>query len=193
MILSKSKTLFDVVRVTGNLLLLFASGVVRAQVGPAMIPAPSLHIFGAYTSSFSEGTNKASFGYSIGGFGQTSHLWGIETRGSVLRGGTNERRYDALVGPRVALHRSKLSPYAAALAGIARVDTWQPKGGNYLLDTYGNGGEWKILGGVDYYARDRWTIRLGEISYGEIYLSKHGLTTIDYTAGIAYRLPKRRH
>ena len=73
-------------RSVGAMLLIFTPLLAGAQVVPDMRGPLTVHLLGAYTyGSTVGGTN--SYGYSLGGFVQTSHLWGLEVRGAYLRWG----------------------------------------------------------------------------------------------------------
>jgi hypothetical protein len=118
MIPGKPKHIVDIGRMIVVLAVLFLPFAIDAQVGPDMRSAPSLHVFGTYTYGSSDWSSNSSEGFSLGGFLQTPHLWGLESRGGYLHWGTNEFRYDALAGPRIAFHFARFSPYGAVLAGV---------------------------------------------------------------------------
>jgi hypothetical protein len=185
----KARTIRNFGRALGILFLLFTPLIGRAQVGPEMRRPLAVHLFGTYTYGSSDGGTHNNYGYSLGGFVQTSHLWGLEVRGTYLRWGSDESRFDALAGPRVAIHFARFSPYGAVLVGvghpIARLNGPKSK-----LQS-GNGAEVKLLGGVDYYATHHLSIRLGEISFAEYYALPKGVSAIDVSAGLVYHLPVR--
>jgi hypothetical protein len=185
----KARTIRNFGRALGILFLLFTPLIGRAQVGPEMRGPLAIHLFGTYTYGSSDGGTHNNYGYSLGGFVQTSHLWGLEVRGTYLRWGSDESRFDALAGPRVAIHFARFSPYGAVLVGvghpIARLNGPKSK-----LQS-GNGAEVKLLGGVDYYATHHLSIRLGEISFAEYYALPKGVSAIDVSAGLVYHLPVR--
>ncbi len=192
MIPAKPKFIVDIGRVLVVLVLLLMPLAVNAQVGPAMRSAPSLHVFGTYTYGSSDWSSNHSEGYSLGGFFQTTYLWGLETRGAYLHWGSNEFRYDALAGPRIAFHFARFSPYGAVVAGLGHPVVRK----NALPASHyhsGTGAEWKLLGGVDFYAGHRFSIRLGEISYAEVYALPQGVTSLDFSSGVVYRLPVWGH
>jgi hypothetical protein len=170
-----------------GLFLLLTPFAVRAQVAPEMRGPLTIHLFGNYTYGSSDGSTNHSAGFTLGGFVQAPHLFGFESRGSYLYWGVQERRYDALFGPRVALHFSRFSPYGAVLAGAGHPITW--KTGINSSFKSGTGFEWKFLGGVDYYATHHFSIRLGEISFAECYGLPKGISAIDVSAGLVYHLP----
>jgi hypothetical protein len=185
----KAKTARNFGRAMGVLFLLFTPLIGRAQMGPEMRGPLSIHLFGTYSYGSSDGDTGNSYGYSLGGFVQTPHLWGLEVRGAYLRWGSDESRFDAMAGPRVALRFARFSPYGAVLLGaghpLARLN-----GPNSQLES-NTGAELKVLGGVDYYAGRHFSIRLGELSFSEYYALPKGVSAIDVSGGIAYHLPVR--
>ena len=189
MIAVKPKTILDFARAAGALLLIFSPLLAGAQVKPDMRRPLAIHLFGTFTDGFSSGGRQNNYGYSLGGFVQTRHLWGLESRGTYLRWGSAESWFDALAGPRVALHLARLSPYGAVLVGIghpiARTD-----GPKSRLES-GNGFEWKLLSGVDYYAARHFSIRLGEVSFAENYALPKSVRAIDFSGGVVYHIPVR--
>jgi hypothetical protein len=176
-------------RAIGVLFLLFTPLIGRAQVVPEMRGPLSIHLFGHYTYGSSDWGANHSAGVTLGGFIQAPHIFGFETRGDYLRWGVQERRYDALVGPRVALHFSRFSPYGAVLGGAGHAVTWTTAVNSSFRS--GTAGEWKLLGGVDFYAGHHFNLRLGEVSYAKIYVFHNGLSAIDVSGGVVYRLPVR--
>jgi hypothetical protein len=176
-------------RAIGVLFLLFTPLIGRAQVVAEMRGPLSIHLFGHYTYGSSDWGANHSAGVTLGGFIQAPHIFGFETRGDYLRWGVQERRYDALVGPRVALHFSRFSPYGAVLGGAGHAVTWTTAVNSSFRS--GTAGEWKLLGGVDFYAGHHFNLRLGEVSYAKIYVFHNGLSAIDVSGGVVYRLPVR--
>ena len=158
-----------------------------AQVVTAMRGPLTIHVFGTYTYGSAGGGN--SYGYSAGGFAQTAHLWGVETRGSYLRWGSDESRFDALVGPRVAFHFRRFSPYGIVLLGIGH-PLARLNGPKSTLES-GTGAEVKLLGGVDYYATHHLSLRIGEVSFAEYYALPKGVSAIDVGVGLVYHIPFR--
>jgi hypothetical protein len=183
----KSKTVLDFARAVGALLLVFAPLWAGAQVGPEMRSPPSLHVFGTATDGISGGNN--STGFTLGAYMQTRHVWGFEVRGAYLHWASNEFRYDAMLGPRVGLHFGRLSPYGAAMGGEGHVV--KRKNGPRSPFESNSGGEWKLLGGVDFYAGHHFSIRLGEISYSTLYAFQQGISSVDFSSGFAYHIPVR--
>jgi hypothetical protein len=188
MITVKRKTVLDLARAVGAMLFILTPLLAAAQAAPAMRGPLTLHLLGTATyGSFNSGTN--SYGYSLGGFVQTSHLWGLEVRGAYLRWGSAESRFDTMIGPRVAFHYGRFSSYGDVLVGVghplARLNG--PK--STLVSS--TGAEVKLLGGVDYYATHHLSIRLGEISFAEYYALPKSLSAIDFSGGFVYHIPVR--
>ena len=185
----EQKAVRHFVRTLGAVSLFLMPLLARAQVvNPGRRPL-SIHVFGTYTYGSSDRGSNNSFGYSAGGFLQSSHLLGFETRGSYLRWGSAESRFDALAGARVAHHFDRFSPYGAVLLGVghplARLNG--PK--SQLVS--GTGTELKLLGGVDYYATHHLSLRIGEVSFAEYYALSNGVSAIDVSAGFVYHIPFR--
>jgi hypothetical protein len=157
----------------GLLFLLSTPCLLLSQVVPGVRDGPTLNVFGTYTRASPEATSGYTFGFSAGGFVQTHHLLGIETRGTYLHWGAGESRYDALAGPRASFRIWRLTPYIAALGGIG-----------HMTNT---NAEWKGLGGMDLYVHHRLSFRLGEISSAKLYAVPHAKTYVDYSAGLVYR------
>jgi hypothetical protein len=189
MIPVRPKAVLDFAQVLVVLLLVSAPLLAGAQVGPAMRGPLAIHVFGTFTDGFSSGGRQNNYGYSLGGFVQTGHLWGLETRGTYLRWGSAESWFDALAGPRVAIHFARFSPYGAVLGGVGHPIA-RTHGPRSRLES-GNGVEWKLLGGVDYYAARHFSVRLAEISFAENYALPRGVRAIDFSGGLVYHIPAR--
>jgi hypothetical protein len=189
MIPVKLQTVLDFARAVLVLLLVFAPLLARAQVGPDMRDPLAIHLFGTFTDGFSSGGRQNNYGYSLGGFVQTRHFWGLESRGTYLRWGSAESWFDALAGPRVAIHFARFSLYGAALGGVGHpiARTHGPKS---RLES-GNGVAWKVLGGLDYYAGRHFSVRLGEISFAENYALPRDVRAVDFSGGVVYHIPVR--
>ncbi len=185
----KSKTVLYFARAVGALLVVFTPLLAGAQVIPAMRRPPNFRVFGTATSGYSDGNN--STGFTLGGYMQTRDVWGFELRGAFLHWATNEFRYDAVGGPRVALHFGRLSPYGAAMGGEGHVV--KRKDGPKSAFESNSGGEWKVLGGVDFYAGHHFSVRLGEISYTTAYVLSQGISSVDFSSGFVYHIPVREH
>ncbi len=183
----KARTTRNFGRVIGALFLLLTPCAVSAQVVPEMRGPLTIHLLGTYTYGSSDGGTHNNYGYSLGGFVQTSHLWGLEVRGTYLRWGSDESRFDAMAGPRAAMHFARFSPYGAVLVGVGH-PLARPNGPKSRLES-GNGSELKLLGGVDYYATHHLSIRLGEISFAEYYALSKRVSAVDLSAGLVYHFP----
>jgi hypothetical protein len=185
----KASTARNFGRALGVLFLILTPLMARAQVVPEMRGPVTIHLLGTYTYGSSDGGAHNSYGYSLGGFVQMPHLWGLEVRGTYLRWGSDESRFDAMAGPRVAIHFARLSPYGAVLVGVGH-PLARLNGSKSKLES-GTGTEVKVLGGVDYYATHHLSIRLGEISFAEYYALPKGVSAIDISAGLVYHLQFR--
>lgn len=167
----------------------FFPSALIGQVRPALIRPANFSVFGEYTYGHSDYGKQGIYGFTLGGFVQTSHIIGFVVRGSALRYGGLDHQYSALAGVRAGLHFARFSPYIAALGGAGHA-RWQIGGAyNPALQRTGIAPEWKVLGGVDLHLRNRFSIRLGEISYSKIYVLQHGLTPLSFGTGIVYQLP----
>jgi hypothetical protein len=154
--------------------------IVSAQVGPASRPAAEISIFATATDAkpnFRYLYDRAVYGFSLGGFVQTRHIFGIEARGSLLRWGSDQHEESALAGPRFALHFGPFSPYASGLVGAG--NAWSR---NRV------GLQWSAVGGVDLRVAHRFRLRVGEVSYSKIYLTNRTLTALNASAGFVYRI-----
>lgn len=194
MLPGKAMTARNLGQAVGALMFLFAPWIGHAQVGPAMRIPLSVHLFGTSTAGISSGpnaNNTGSLGYSLGGFIQTPHVFGAEVRGSYLRWGSDQQRFDALGGFRAARHYSRFSPYGVVLAGIGHpiIRTNGPKSPQESNDGF----EWKLGGGVDLYSGRHWSLRAGEVSYSIVYaLPGRSISSFDFSGGIVYHIPVMR-
>ncbi|HEX3942108.1 MAG TPA: hypothetical protein VHX11_11550 [Acidobacteriaceae bacterium] len=170
-------------------LLSFFQPMARGQVIPALKAPAHLNAFGTFTYADSGWNGKTIYGYTLGGNWQTAHLLGFEARGSALTFGSTEHQYSALGGARAVYHLSRFTPYAVVLGGVAHARWHGIVNGH--LDTEANvgqiGAEWSVLGGVDWYAHHRLSIRVAEFSYSKIYVSPQ-LSPWSISSGIVYRL-----
>lgn len=177
----------------GALMFIFAPCMAHAQAAPPMRFPLSINLFGTYTDGISNGpstNNTNTYGYSLGGFIQGPHIFGGELRGSYLRWGTDQQRFDALGGVRAGRHYARFAPYGVALAGIGH-PIIRTNGPNSPQES-SNGFEWKLVGGVDFYAAHHWSLRAGEVSYSTIYaLPGRNISSFDFSAGIVYHVPQR--
>jgi hypothetical protein len=165
--------------------------IVSAQVGPASRPAAEISIFATATDAkpnFRYLYDRAVYGFSLGGFVQTRHIFGIEARGSLLRWGSDQHEESALAGPRFALHFGPFSPYASGLVGAGNAwsrnlpDHVPP----FIIERVGL--QWSAVGGVDLRVAHRFRLRVGEVSYSKIYLTNRTLTALNASAGFVYRI-----
>jgi hypothetical protein len=169
----------------------FIAPVAYGQVGPSVTTAANLSAFGDFSWGHSDWGPQAIYGYTLGGFLQSSHFIGVEIRGSALSFGGPDHQYSALGGPRVAIRLKRFTPYLVGLGGVGHA-RWQGEINGQLdpnANESGIGAEWSVVGGVDFYMRHHISLRLGEVSYSKIYVLQHGLTPLTYSAGITYRLP----
>jgi hypothetical protein len=185
----KPKTVLDFARAVGLLLVVLTPLLAGAQVGPEMRGPLSIHLLATYTYGSSDGGTHNNYGYSLGGFVQAPHLWGVEVRGTYLRWGSGESRFDAMAGPRAALHFARFSPYGAVLVGWGHPIAWTDGPKSRLVGATGT--EVKLLGGVDYYATHHLSIRLGEISFSEYYALPKGVSAVDVSGGFVYHISPR--
>jgi hypothetical protein len=178
------------------LALLFSAAAcgASAQVIPGLDAKPDLSIFGTLPVNVTPDFGYYApvlFGYQLGGFLQTQHLLGVEIRGTIQRRANTQHQESALGGPRFALHYGPFAPYVSVLAG----------GGNgwrYLHPPVvgivnpqpieGTGAQWTVAGGVDYHVSRHLRIRLGDLSYSKNYLKNWNLTSLNFTAGLVYRI-----
>jgi hypothetical protein len=171
-----------------------------AQVIPQIKVGPSTAVFGSFTDvkpdyvSFSD---FAVYGFSAGGYVQTRRVIGAEVRGSITRWGGHQHQESALVGVRASLHFHHFAPYVAILGGGGNTWSWSnppkpglPKPVNVEETTT----QLSVLGGLDMHLKHRLSLRLGELSYSQIYRKEKTLTPISVSAGIVYRVhwPSRR-
>jgi hypothetical protein len=172
-------------RIVILLLLLIPAGAM-GQVIPAMKAAPHYYGFGTYSYGHSDWNSDTIYGFTLGGFMQTSHIWGVELRGSMLRWGSQSAQEDIAVGPRGALSFGRFTFYGAPLFGAANARWQGTPGSSYNRSTIG--AEWKVLGGADFRLTRKISIRLGEASYSRIYILRHGLTPTTFSTGVVFRL-----
>jgi hypothetical protein len=178
------------------LALLFSAAAcgASAQVIPGLNAKPDLSVFGTLpvnvTPDFSYFA-PVLFGYQLGGFLQTRHLIGAEVRGTIQRRQNTQHQESILAGPRLALHYGPFSPYVSILGGAG--NGWRYlnppiTGAKNPQPVEGTGGEWAIVGGVDFHMTHHFAVRLGELSYSKNYLKDWSLTPLNFTAGVVYRI-----
>ena len=177
------------------LLVAFSARVASAQVIPGLVFRSDLSAYGSlptnFSPSFAPFQSSVLFGYSIGGFYQSRHFVGAELRGSIQRRVNAQHQESALAGPRFALHFGRISPYSSFLFGAGQ--GWrfknQPTPGERVPRPIPDiGPQWTLTGGVDFHVSHRLAIRVGEISYSELYLKNWDLTPVNFTAGVVWRL-----
>lgn len=130
-------------------------------------------------------------GYSLGGFLQTPRFIGLEVRGQIQRRLNAEHQESALAGPRVSMRFGHFAPYVVALGGAG--NGWRYRlppirGEKPPKPIEGLGGQWTVVGGVDFKLNHYVSVRLGEVSYSKIYLKNWSLTPVNLTTGIVLRL-----
>lgn len=165
------------------------------RVAPALYAKPALAIFGSPTANItpnfpSYGTPLV-LGYTLGGYLQTTHIIGLELRGTIQRDLNAEHQESAVGGVRFGLPHGRFSPYVSALGGygngwrfrVAPVEGIKPP-----KPIEGNGPQWTIVGGADYHLTHHFAVRLGEISYSTLYLKNWNLTPLNVSAGFVYRI-----
>jgi hypothetical protein len=165
-----------------------------AQVVPAFGGKPDLSVFGTLPVNVTPDFGYFApvlFGYQLGGFLQTRHVFGLEIRGTIQRRFNTQHQESALGGPRFALHYGPFAPYVSVLGGggngwrylnppIVGVRNVQP-----LEDL---GLQWTVAGGVDFHVNRHLRLRVGELSYSKNYLKNWNLTSLNFTAGLVYRI-----
>ncbi len=178
-------------QLTAIVVLFGAPSIALAQVGPAFHQAPEIAIFATATDAkpnFRYLYDRAVYGFSLGGFVQTRHIFGIEARGSLLRWGSDQHEESALAGPRFALHFGRISPYGSVLAGAGNAwsrnlpDNVPP----FIIEAVGL--QWSLVGGIDFKLARRLRLRVGELSYSKIYLTNRTPTALNASAGFVYRI-----
>jgi hypothetical protein len=180
-------------RAAGVLLLPFAAKTVSAQVAPPVKYGPAISVFGTLTEGkpdFGFYGDLPVYGFTLGGFTDTHRLLGSELRGSFLRTGGNDHQETALAGPRIALHYGRFSPYLSLLGGASHswwYTNFPGKGLPKPTMKVGTGLEWSAVSGVDVYMTQTMSLRVGELSYGNVFVGTRTLTSLTASAGIVYR------
>ncbi|MCU1295094.1 MAG: hypothetical protein JWP08_3944 [Bryobacterales bacterium] len=184
-------------RAAGVLLLPFAAKVVSAQVAPPVKYGPAVSVFGLLTEAkpdFGFYGDLPVYGFTAGGFTDSSRLLGSEFRGSMFRVGGTDHQETALAGPRVALHYGRFSPYLSVLGGVSHswwYTNFPGKGLPKPTMKVGTGLEWSAVSGVDVFMSRSMSLRVGELSYGNVFVGTRTLTSLTASAGIVYR-PRAR-
>jgi hypothetical protein len=165
-----------------------------AQVIPTLRVAPRMAVFGSFTDvkpNYISFSDYAIYGFSAGGYLQMPHIVGVEIRGSITRWGGGQHEESALAGPRVSLHFHHFSPYVAVLGGGGNTWSWNNPAKPGLptpRKTEETSPQWSILGGLDVHVKQRLSLRIGEVSYSEVYRNDKTLTPISVSAGVVYRV-----
>ena len=177
------------------LLVALSAGAASAQVIPGLVFRPDLSVYGTFPTNFSPTFAPFSapvlFGYSVGGFYQTRHFIGAELRGTIQRRENRQHQESALVGPRLALHFGRVTPYSSLLIGAGmgwRFRNPPTPGQRVPRPVPGIGPQWTLTGGVDFHVSHNLAIRVGEVSFSELYLKNWDLTPVNFTAGAVWRL-----
>jgi hypothetical protein len=188
-------------RAAGLLLLTPAAHGAFAQVAPPVRYSPHVSTFTEFTTGkpdFGNYGDWAVYGFTMGGFTESSRILGSEVRGSILRSGGYDHEETALVGPRAALHFARVSPYLSLLGGGGH--SWwysnAPNKGPKPTMKVGVGLQWTVVSGIDVYMSPRVSLRVGELSYSNVYIGSRTLTALTASAGVVYRpqwLNKRRY
>src|SRR5437879_2840588 len=103
----------NIYRAAGALLLSLAADSAFAQVVPVARYGPRVSVFTEFTEGkpdFGNYGDRAVYGFTMGGFTESSRILGSEMRGSILRSGGYDHAETALVGPRASLHFARFSP-----------------------------------------------------------------------------------
>src|ERR1700722_6790851 len=184
----------NLVRIAWTLMFWAAAHSVSAQVIPAFKAPPRIAVFGSFTDvkpNFESFSDYAVYGFSAGGYLQTRHVIGVEIRGSITRWGGYQHQESAMAGPRASLHFGPFSTSVAFLGGGANSWSWTnpPKPGLPKPENIEEvGPAWSILGGIDVHLKNRLSLRMGELSYSQIYRKGETITPISASAGIVYRI-----
>ena len=186
---------FSSLRVALTLLCAIAVHHASAQTIPSLYAKPDVSTFGGMTVNVTPnygyfGT-PAVLGYTLGGYIQTRSFVGFELRGSIQRRLNAQHQESILTGPRFALHYGPFYPYISTLGGAG--NGWHFRnppvvGAKTPKPVEGAGPQWSILGGVDLHFNHHFAVRLGEVSYSQIYLKNWTLTPLNLTAGVVYRI-----
>jgi hypothetical protein len=182
-------------RIALVLCLVYAFHGASAQVIPALQMAPTYSAYATFTDmkpAFQTWKDNSVYGISAGVVMQTPHLWGLDTKASYMALGGLDHQESLLSGPRIAVHLGRFVPYVSVLGGAANAWQWS----NYPLKGLptpklegGFGTEWSVVGGLGLSFHHRVSVRVGELSYGKIYLSKgRTLTPIAASAGVVIRI-----
>ena len=165
-----------------------------AQVIPSLIAPERIAVFGSFTDvkpNYVSFSDFAVYGFSAGGYLQTRHVVGLEIRGSITRWGGGQHEESALAGARAQLHFGRFAPYVALLGGGGNTWSWNNPAKPGLptpRKTEETSPQWSILGGLDVHLKRRLSLRIGELSYSQVYRTEKTITPISASAGIVYRV-----
>lgn len=182
----------SIYRATGALLLSLAAHSAFSQVTPPVRYASPVRIFVEFTDGKPDLGNYgdlAVYGFTIGGFTESSHILGTEMRGTMLRSGGFDHEETALLGPRASFHFGRISPYLSLLGGGGH--SWwysnAPNKGPKPTMKSGTGLQWTAISGIDFYINRQFSARVGELSYSNVYIGGRTLTPVTASAGVVYR------
>ncbi|MDQ1692936.1 MAG: hypothetical protein QOH85_471 [Acidobacteriaceae bacterium] len=184
-------------RAAGVLLLPLAANTVSAQVAPPVKYGPAISVFGTLTEAkpdFGFYNDLPVYGFTVGGFTDTPRLMGYEWRGSMFRTGGVLHQETALAGVRFAVHSKRFSPYLSVLGGGSHswyMTNFPHKNLPKPVLKVGTGLEWSAVSGVDVYMTRTISLRVGELSYGNVFVGTRTLTSLTASAGVVYR-PRAR-
>jgi hypothetical protein len=182
----------NIYRAAGAMLLSLAAHNAFAQAVPPVRYAPQVSTFTEFTTGkpdFGNYGDWAVYGFTMGGFTESSHIIGLETRGSILRSGGWDHAESALFGLRAPLHFARVSPYLSLLGGGGQ--SWwytnAPGKGPKPAMRKGVGPQWMAVAGIDVYMNRRISLRVGELSYANVQAGSRTLTSLSASAGVVYR------
>jgi hypothetical protein len=182
----------NIYRAAGALLLSLAAHNAFAQAVPQVQYGPQVSVFTEFTDGkpdFGNYGDWAVYGFTMGGFTESPHILGLEMRGSILRSGGYDHAESALFGVRAPLHFARVSPYLSLLGGGGQ--SWwysnAPNKGPKPTMRKGVGPQWMAVAGVDVYVNRRFSLRVGELSYSNVFVGSRKLTALTASAGIVYR------
>ena len=181
-----------VYRAAGGMLLSLAAHSALAQAVPPVRYAPRPSVFTEFTvgkPDFGNYGDLAVYGFTTGGYTESSHIFGLETRGTILRSGGYDHAESALIGVRAPLHFARFSPYLSLLGGGGHAwwYTNAPGKGPTPVQRKGVGPEWMAVAGIDVYMNRRISLRVGELSYANVQMGSRTLTSLSASAGVVYR------
>jgi hypothetical protein len=179
-------------RAAGGLLLSLAAHSAFAQAVPAARYGPQASTFTEFTAGKPDFGNYGDvrvYGFTMGGFTESPHIFGLEMRGSILRSGGNDHAESALFGVRAPLHFARFSPYVSLLGGGGH--SWwysnAPNKGPKPTMKVGVGPQLMAVAGIDVYMNRSVSLRVGELSYSNVFVGSRKLTALTASAGVVYR------